>query len=73
MLYFGKGLRSFYTGNIGSVGLRASKLSAVKVGGLKKKSPASAITAEVCASAFSLGSSLLRFKSFSKYGSFAAL
>ena len=38
MLYFGKGLRSFHTGNIGSVGQRASKLLAVKVGGLKKKS-----------------------------------
>ena len=39
MLYFGKGLRFFHEGNIGSVGQRASKLQAVKVGGLKKKLP----------------------------------
>ena len=30
-LYFGKGFRSFYTGNIGSVGQKASKLLAVKL------------------------------------------
>ena len=38
MLYFGKRIRSFYARKIGSVGQRASKLLAVKVGGLKKKS-----------------------------------
>ena len=38
MLYFKKGFRSFNTENFGSVGQRASKLPAVKVGGLKKKS-----------------------------------
>ena len=38
MLYFKKGFRSFNTENLGSVGQRASKLPAVKVGGHKKKS-----------------------------------
>ena len=38
MLYFRKGFRSFNTENLGSVGQRASKLPAVKVGGHKKKS-----------------------------------
>ena len=38
MLYFGEGFRSIHTGNIGSVGQRASKLLAGKVGILKKKS-----------------------------------
>ena len=37
---------------MGSVGQRASKLLAVKVGGLRKKSATLAITAEMCASAF---------------------
>ena len=32
MLYFGKGFRSFHTGNIKSVDQRAAKLLAVKVG-----------------------------------------
>ena len=32
------GFRHFHTGDTGSVGQRASKLLAVKVGGLKKKS-----------------------------------
>ena len=40
-----KGFRYFNTGNIGSVGQRAAKLLAVKVGFLKKMS---VITAEVC-------------------------
>ena len=56
MLYFGKGFRSFHKGNIGFVGQRASKLLAVKVGVLKKKSAALAIPAELCASAFGPGS-----------------
>ena len=38
MLYFKKGFRSFNTENLGSIGQRASKLPAVKVGGHKKKS-----------------------------------
>ena len=63
MIYFGKGFRSFYTGNIGSVGQRAAKLLIVKVGGFKKKSAALAITAEVCASAWHAGSTLQRFES----------
>ena len=41
---------------MGSVGQRALKLLAVKVGGLKKKSAASAIPADLCASAFGPGS-----------------
>ena len=40
---------------MGSVGQRAAKLLALKVGGLKKKSAASAFKAGVCASAFSPG------------------
>ena len=52
MLYFGKGFRSFHTGNIKSVDQRAAKLLDVKVVVLKKKmSAASAITAKVCTSA----------------------
>ena len=35
-----------------SIGQRATKLPALKVGGLKKKSAASAIPANLCASAF---------------------
>ena len=38
LLYLFKGFRSFNIVNMGSVGQRASKLLAVKVGGLKKKS-----------------------------------
>ena len=48
--------RSLNAENFGSVGQRAAKLLAVKVGLLKKKSAASAIPAEVCASAISPGS-----------------
>lgn len=40
-------LRYFHTGNIGSVGQRASKLLAIKVVILKKKSGSSAIPAEL--------------------------
>ena len=58
MLYFRKGFRSFNTENLGSVGQRASKLPAVKVGMLKKKSAASAIPARVP-----------EVKSFSKFDS----
>ena len=52
-----------------SVGQRASKLLAVKVGGLKKKSAASAISANLCASAFGPGSNPGAVESFSKFDS----
>ena len=42
-------------------------LLAVKVGGLKKKSADSAITAEACASAFSPGWTSARVKPFSNF------
>ena len=35
-IYIGKRFRSFHTGNIGSVGQKAAKLLAIKVGGHKK-------------------------------------
>ena len=44
-----------------SVGQRASKLLAVKVGGLKKKSAALAIPADLCASVFSIYRSIPPF------------
>ena len=50
-----------------SAGQRASKLSAVKVGGLKKKSATSAIPAYLYASAFGLGSIPVTVQSFSKF------
>ena len=40
LIYFEKGLRSFYSGNIGSVGQRAAKLLGVKIRVLKEKSAA---------------------------------
>ena len=52
LVCFFKRFRSFNAKNFGSVGQRAAKLLAVTVGLLKKKSAASAIPAEVCASAF---------------------
>ena len=52
---------------MGSVGQRAAKLPALKVGGLKKKSANSAITAEACASVIGPGLSGTRVKSFSKF------
>ena len=67
MTYFEKRFRSYRKINTGSVGQRAVKLLAVKVGGPSKKSAASAITAEVCANWFSLGSSPPRVESFSKF------
>ena len=48
---------------------RAAKLLAVKVGGLKKNSATSAITAEVCAIAFGLGSSTPGVESFANFDS----
>ena len=59
--------RSFNAKNFGSVGQRAAKLLAVKVGVLKKKSAASAIPSELCASAIGPGSSLSGVESFSKF------
>ena len=64
VVYFSKGFRSFHTGNMGSVGQRAAKLPALKVGGLKKKSADSAITAEACASVIGPGSNGTGVKSF---------
>ena len=67
MTHFDKGFRSFNARNFRSVDQRAAKLLAVKVGVLKKKSAASAISAEVCASAFGPGSNPGAVKSFSKF------
>ena len=67
MIYFSKGFTSFQSGDMGSVGQRAAKLPALKVGGLKKKSADSAITAEACASVIGPGSSCTGVKSFSKF------
>ena len=52
-----KKIRSFDAENLGSVSQRALKLLAVKVGVLKKKSAASAITAKVCACEYGSNSS----------------
>ena len=49
------------------VGERASKLLAVRVGGLKKKSATLAFSAEECASVFDPDSSTSRVESFSKF------
>ena len=56
-----------FNGVIRSVGQRVSKLLAVKVGILQRKSAASAIPAKLSASAFRPGSSLPWVKSFSKF------
>ena len=53
--------------NIKSVGQRSSKITVVKVGGLKKKSANSSFTAEVCASVFSPGSTTPGVKPFSNF------
>ena len=50
-----------------SVGQMVSKFPAVKVGGLKKKSADSALTAEVCARAISPGSTSSWVKTFSNF------
>ena len=52
---------------MGFVGQRASKLPAVKIGDLKKKSADLAITAEACASVIGPGSSGTGVKSFQKF------
>ena len=64
-----KGFRSLNAKNIGSLGQRAAKLLAFKVGVLKKKSAALAIPAEVCAIAFGPGSRTPGVQSFSKFDS----
>ena len=64
MTYFEKGVRSFYTGSMESIGQRATKLPALKVGDLRKKSADSAITAKACASVMSPGSSGTGVKTF---------
>ena len=68
LTYFETRFRSFNTGNMGSVGQRAVKLPALKVGGLKKKYANSAITAEACAIVIGPGSNLPGFESFPKFG-----
>ncbi len=62
-----KGLRSFDDKNLRSVDQRASKLLAVKVGILKKKSAPSAIPAELCASMIGPESSSSGVELFSKF------
>ena len=61
--------RSFNAKNFGSVGQRAAKFLAFKVGVLKKKSADSAIPAKVCASVFGPGLSMPGVESFSKFDS----
>ena len=62
-LIFFKRFRSFNAKNLGSVGQRAAKLLAVKVGGLKKGLPAGPGPSQpVCP-----GSNPCAFKSFSKF------
>ena len=68
-MYLFKRFRSFNAKNFGSVGQRAAKLLAVKVGVLKKKSATSAIPANLCASAFGPGSNPGAVESFSKFDS----
>ena len=62
-----KGFRSFDDKKLGSVGQRTSKLLAVKVGVLKKKSAPSAIPAKLCASVIGLGSSSSGVELFLKF------
>ena len=62
-------LRSFDSKDLGSEGLRALKLLAVKFGGLKKKSAALAIPADLCAHTFGPGSIPGKLESFSKFES----
>ena len=69
MTCFKKRFRTFNAKNFGSVGQRAAKLLALKVGGLKKKSAATAIPADLCASAFGPGSNPGAVESFSKFDS----
>ena len=61
--------RSFNAENLGSVGQRAAKLLAAKVGALKKKFAALAIPPELCAITFGPGSIPSKVESFSKFDS----
>ena len=67
MTYLEKGFRSFHTGSKESIGQRATKLPALKVGGLKKKSADSAIAAKASASVIGPGSSGTGVKTFEKF------
>ena len=69
LIHFENKIRSWNAENFGSVGQRAAKLLAVKVGVLKKKSAASAIPPELSAIAFGLGSNPGPLQSFSKFDS----
>ena len=66
-LMFFKRFRSYIAVNMKSVGQRALKLLAAKVGVLKKNSAALAIPAKLCASAIGLGSRSSGVESFSKF------
>ena len=68
-IYCEKKSRSSNAKNFESVGQRAAKLIAVKVGVLKKESAPSAIPPKVCASTFGPGSSTHGVESFSKFDS----
>ena len=59
-----KGFRSLNSENFGSLSQRATKLPALKVGGLEKKSGDLAITAKACASVIGPGSIGTGVKSF---------
>ena len=63
LVYFFKRFRSFNAKNLGSVGQRAAKLLAVKVGGLKKSLPPGPAPLEP----IGLSSTLTRVESFSKF------
>ena len=56
---------------MGSLDQRASKLLAVKVGVLKKKSAPSAIPAELCASVIGLGSNYSQSLKASNFAAFS--
>ena len=62
--HFEKRFRNFNANNFGSVGQRASKLLAFKVGVLKKNSAASATPPKLCAIAFGPGSNPGAVESF---------
>ena len=61
--------RSLNAENLKSIDQRASKLPAVKIGVLKKKSAASAIPPKLCAIAFGPGWIPAELESFSKFDS----
>ena len=67
LIYFLKKFRSLNAENLGSADQRATKLLAIKVGVLKKKSAASAIPPKVCARTFGPGSTTSGVELFSKF------